>query len=153
MVLDAGTLGAKYMMLALMAQPDVEGQDRGQFQDALVRNIRPIASYGKEQGITVSVEDTLEFYQNLKERVVYVHLKDMEYTDQPEGTDPTSDGCYIRTAIHGKGVIDFQSVLNALYKDGYDGWLMIEYAGNENHRENIRAAQRFLDFRYSAGVC
>ena len=120
-VLDAGALGAKYMMLALMAQPDAEGQDRGQLQDALVRNIRPIAFYGKEHGITVSVEDTLGFYQNLKGRVVYVHLKDMEYTDQPDGADPALDGRYIRTVPHGKGVVDFQPILNTLRKDGYDG--------------------------------
>lgn len=183
-ILDAKALGADYVMLALMAQPDAEDHGTEELRDALIRNIRPIAAFGAENGVTVSVEDTpdirlplcdsadirpildaipalsltydtgnmllkgedtLAFYRALKDRVVYVHLKDMEYAGQSDNADPTIDRRWIRTALHGQGVLDFGSILRELRAGGYDGWLMLEYAGSENHAANIRAAKEMMD--------
>ncbi len=55
---DAASLGADNLMLALMAQEDVAEHSQEELAHALVRNILPIAAYGKEKGILVSVEDT-----------------------------------------------------------------------------------------------
>ena len=183
-ILTAKALGAGYVMLALMAQPGAEQHSAEELRKALIRNIQPIAGFGAENGVTVSVEDTpdirlplcdsgdirlildaipdlsltydtgnmllrnedsLSFYRVLKDRVVYVHLKDMEYSDMADGADPTADGRHIRTAIHGNGVLDFPSILRELKADGYEGWLMLEYAGHENHSDNIRAAKEMID--------
>lgn len=51
-------LGTKNVMLALMAQPDAKEYSDQQKQDALISCIKPIARFGAEHGITVSVEDT-----------------------------------------------------------------------------------------------
>ncbi len=55
---DAVSLGADNLMLALMAQEDVSEHSREELTKALIRNIQPIAEYGSEKGIRVSVEDT-----------------------------------------------------------------------------------------------
>ncbi|MCD8232276.1 MAG: sugar phosphate isomerase/epimerase [Clostridiales bacterium] len=55
---DAVSLGADNLMLALMAQEDVSEHSREELTKALIQNIRPIAVYGSEKGIRVSVEDT-----------------------------------------------------------------------------------------------
>ena len=89
-------------------------------------------------------EDPLHFYDALKDRIVYVHLKDMEYCEKNEG-DLTADGRSVKAVLHGRGMIDFKSVLKALKENGYDGILMLEYAGTDNHAENISAAVRYID--------
>ena len=183
-ILDAKALGASYIMLALMAQPDVEKYSSEELRQALICNIRPIAEYGKAKGITVSVEDTpdirlplcssaeighildavpelsltydtgnmllknedsVSFYNKLKERVVYVHLKDMEYTTSTEGSNPTIDGRHMSATLHGQGVLNFGEILASLKKGRYDGFLMLEYTGMEKHAENIRAAKGYID--------
>lgn len=55
---DACALEADNVMLALMAQENVEQYREEELRNALIRNIAPIAEYGKERGIKVSVEDT-----------------------------------------------------------------------------------------------
>lgn len=55
---DACDLGSDNVMLALMAQEDVEQYSEEELRNSLVRNIAPIAEYGKKRGIKVSVEDT-----------------------------------------------------------------------------------------------
>jgi sugar phosphate isomerase/epimerase len=183
-IIAAKELGAKHVMLGLMAQPDAEQHSNEELRESLMRNIRPIAVFGKEQDISVSVEDTPEirlplsnsgdlktvldsipelsltfdtgnmihggddpehFYQELKGHISYVHLKDMEYTEDYSAGELTADGRFITAAIHGKGIIDFENILRELRQDGYDGWLMLEYVGHENHEENIKAALRYID--------
>lgn len=183
-ILEAKYLGAEYVMLALMAQENAEEHSSAELTSALITNIRPIAEFGKEQSITVSIEDTpdirlplsgsneirplldaipelsltydtgnmifrnedpVHFYDALRDRVAYVHIKDMEYTESSEGADITEDGRYVRTALHGHGVIDFKSIITALHSGGYDGWLMLEYAGHADHRDNIIAAKEYID--------
>ena len=183
-ILAAKALGAKYVMLALMAQPEAEQHSMSDLQESLIRNLQPIAAFGKQNGITISVEDTpdirlplcdsndirplldavhdlsltydtgnmilknedtLSFYRTLNDRVVYVHLKDMAYTESREGSDPASDGRRVCTVLPGTGVIDFPSVLRELKQNGYNGWLMLEYAEHENHERNIKAAKETID--------
>lgn len=183
-ILTAKELGASYMMLGLIAHPGADKQSDDELRNSIIRNIRPIAEFGKEQGVTVSVEDTpvislplscsddvkkvldnipelsltfdtgnmihagddpLHFYEVLKDRIAYVHIKDIVYTDDPTDGDETCDGRYIVATIHGKGVIDLDSIIKTLRDDGYDGWLMLEYVGHENHRENISDAKKWLD--------
>jgi len=55
---DAAALGTDNLMLALMAQEDAAEYSREELTAALIRTIRPIAEYGKQVGVMVSVEDT-----------------------------------------------------------------------------------------------
>lgn len=57
-VQDAIDLGTENMMLALMVQPDAEKYSYEEKQGALIACIKPIARFGAEHGIAVSVEDT-----------------------------------------------------------------------------------------------
>ena len=181
--LNAKQLGAKNMMLAMMAQPDVKDYTRNQLQEALIRNIRPIAVFGSEIGVKVSVEntphailpvcdsndileliqavpelsltydtgnmvvkleDSLTSYHRCKQFVSHIHLKDMVYTAD-ENSDLTTDGRKIKAAPHGQGMIDFPSILSALNADNYQGFLVIEYVGSENHFAQIRKAKQYFD--------
>jgi L-ribulose-5-phosphate 3-epimerase len=183
-ILDAKALGAGYVMLALMAQPDIEKHSAEKLREALIGNIRPIAEFGKEQGITVSVEDTpdirlplcdsadlalvleaipelaltydtgnmlfknertLDFYRKLKERVVYVHLKDVDYTNSSDEADRATDGRFIKAVLHTQGVMDFPAIVRELMDNSYDGWLMLEYVGKNHHAEHICAAKKAVE--------
>lgn len=51
-------LGAKLLMLALMAHPGIENDSADAIHAALIRHLGPIAAYAKEQGIHLAVENT-----------------------------------------------------------------------------------------------
>ena len=162
-VQDAISLGTKNMMLALMAQPDAEIYSYAQKQNALISCMKPVARFGAEHGISVSVEDTpnvsvhltydtgnmllkgedsLSFYRHFKNRVSHVHLKDMTYA---ECGDSTVDGRKMTAAPHGEGMIDFPNILKELRTDCYEGYLVIEYVGSGDHFTNIKKAKGYLD--------
>ncbi|OUS72172.1 xylose isomerase [Paenibacillus sp. MY03] len=63
-----------------------------------------------------------------KERVAYVHLKDLapkeassQATTMSMGNEALTDFCEL-----GTGVIDFPPIIDALNEIGYDGWLTVE---------------------------
>lgn len=90
----------------------------------------------------LSGEDSLTYYRTFKHRVSHVHLKDMRYADDG---DLTWDGKKMTAAMHGSGLLDFPSIINALKENGYDGYLVIEYVGSGDHFANIKRAKDYLD--------
>ena len=73
----------------------------------------------------VSMEDPLATYELLKDKVVAVHFKDLEYTEEKtEMMDPM--GRYLKRADLGEGIIDFRKHLEVLKRDGYQGFITLE---------------------------
>lgn len=62
-VLKAFELKTDDMMLAVSGHPGIETSSRETLCQALVHNITPIALYGKEHGIRISVEDTPDIFE------------------------------------------------------------------------------------------
>ena len=76
-------------------------------------------------------EETLESYEALKDRIIYVHLKDVAL----EPMDPvkplvehTKDGQLMRGVVWGEGVIPVKKVASRLLQDGFTGPFALEYA-------------------------
>jgi len=65
-----------------------------------------------------------------------VHLKDFylrpSYANMGEGWFKTAGGNYLRGAITGYGDIDMREVLRIIKHSGYDGYLSIEFEGQED---------------------
>jgi len=94
-------------------------------------------------------QSSLEFYRNVKDAVVHVHIKDGRY-------DP-ADGSEVYT-FPGQGAGEVPEVLAELFADGYDGGLSIEphmavvyhdptvSAGEEQRRGNyVEYGRRLMD--------
>ena len=76
-------------------------------------------------------DETLEAYEALKDRIVYVHLKDVALEPMdPEKplVEHTKDGQYMRGVVWGEGVIPVKEVASRLLRDGYSGPFALEYA-------------------------
>lgn len=73
----------------------------------------------------VAMEDPIATYELLKDRVVHVHFKDLEYTDEKtEMMNPV--GQFLARAVLDEGEIDFKKHLEVLKRDGYEGYITIE---------------------------
>lgn len=93
-------------------------------------------------------EDPVAFYEKVKDYVVHVHLKDIEYPENATTGDIDCDGRRIWNAQHGQGVVDFATLLPALKRDGFDGYTTVEYgphAGTKDHFEKMAESIRYLE--------
>lgn len=87
----------------------------------------------------VEGEEPLAYYQRFKDRIGYCHLKDVRITDGTEKEmfgDTLCDGRKMITTYHGKGIIDFKSIIKCLEEDRYQGYLSVEYA-KDGEEENL----------------
>lgn len=92
-------------------------------------------------------DDTLAYYEALKDYIVHVHLKDVALNEAPGSLFPderAADGRRMRCVPFGEGVIPVREVYQRMLSDGYAGRFAIEYtrpkAGActaEEHRINL----------------
>lgn len=71
-------------------------------------------------------DDPLEFYEQLKDRICHVHLKDVCKTEQ-RSLDVCWDGMYIRCCPWGEGIVPVREIVKRLERDSYTGSCAIEY--------------------------
>ena len=93
-------------------------------------------------------EDPMAFYEALKGYVAHVHLKDIEYPEPSAAGDVDCDGRRIRNAQHGEGVVDFAALLPSLKRDGFGGYVTVEYGpheGTKDHFEKMAESIRYLE--------
>ena len=74
-------------------------------------------------------EDPVAFYKACREHIVHVHFKDCRWYDKTN-TDGTAHRDFSNELI-GEGDINFAACLKAMVKDGYTGYVDIEYEGNK----------------------
>jgi sugar phosphate isomerase/epimerase len=76
-----------------------------------------------------SCEEIVPYYEHFADRIAHVHLKDMavEETKPEQYSNPGTDGRFYLNAPHGTGIVDFDALLEAFKKHGYDGTLAIEF--------------------------
>lgn len=92
-------------------------------------------------------DDTLAYYEALKEYIVHVHLKDVALSEAPRSLFPderAADGRRMRCVPFGEGVIPVKEIYHRMLADGYTGHFAIEYARpklelctTEEHRQNL----------------
>lgn len=74
--------------------------------------------------------DSAELIRKYRDRVRYVHLKDLG----DEGFLPL-----------GRGGMDFGGILGALGKIGFDGWITVELDAYDDPKEGAEISKKFLD--------
>ena len=84
--------------------------------------------------------DELAIYEQLKDRIVRVHLKDVVVGSFENG-EACVDGQMIRCVTTGSGIIPIKELIHRLQRDGYDGTLCVEYSAppqliGAQHTEN-----------------
>lgn len=91
-------------------------------------------------------EDTVESYRRTAEHVVHVHFKDWSIRDtEAPGYRPMLSGQYFQAALIGEGDIDQPACLAVLKEAGYDGYVNLEYEGNDYPPdEAVRRATAYL---------
>lgn len=95
----------------------------------------------------------LEAYTQLKDRIIYVHLKDVALI-QRRGFLPTperaSDGRIMQCTVWGQGEIPIRSLYEIMLQDGYSGRFAIEYVPpkvkKRNMDDHVRQLRRYLDY-------
>jgi len=74
----------------------------------------------------VEDENPILFYQELKQFICHVHLKDVKYVNDKKMADRTCDGKRFRCCPWGEGVIPISKIVDILRADGYTGTAGIE---------------------------
>lgn len=95
--------------------------------------------------------DELEIYEELKEYIIRVHLKDVAIGNFPNGEECVN-GQKIQAVVTGSGVIQMEKLITKLREDGYDKGLAIEYAkpGDIHGMDNAMAVQPYCAYIRSA---
>jgi len=99
-----------------------------------------------DNGNAAGGEDPAESFRCCAEHVVHAHFKDWNIAAIPkDGYRRMLDGKYYRPALIGEGDINHRACIRAMAEYGYDGYINIEYEGNEyNPYEGVRKAAAYL---------
>ena len=73
----------------------------------------------------VAGEDPMELYETFRDKVAYIHFKDLQFTEK-KANMRDSMGRYLERAVLGEGLLDFPAHLKALKRDGYQGYISLE---------------------------
>jgi len=97
-----------------------------------------------DSGNTLMGEDPAASYARCAPFVAHAHFKDWYLTDAGQGRQGL-DGRYYGSALIGEGIVDHRAVLTAMKQAGYDGFINIEYEGNEyTPADGVRKAVAYL---------
>ncbi|MCL6457444.1 MAG: sugar phosphate isomerase/epimerase [Gorillibacterium sp.] len=89
-------------------------------------------------------EEPSEAVEKLKQHIAHVHLKDFAKVDETyEGTIYTAlSGQRYAGYAPGDGSVDLPYIMRQLKDNGYEGWLSVEYEGDEEQKQgSIRSIQ------------
>lgn len=99
-----------------------------------------------DNGNAASGEDPVESLNLCKDDIVHAHFKDWYVQDQPgEGYLEVLNGKYFKPALIGQGDMPTLKCWNALKQSGYNGYVNIEYEGDDIPADKaIKLAMDFL---------
>lgn len=79
---------------------------------------------------------------------IYIHAKDFYYVDksepQPQGYFDTRAGNHICGSVLGDGVVPVKECIDIIKAAGYDGWVTVEYEGQESPLTGVKKGLEFL---------
>ena len=105
-------------------------------------NFRSFIDVGNVCGID---EDPIGIVTDNMDICCMFHFKDnylRKYVPDPENWSQTSHGNYVKGSITGYGDLDLPRIVSIIKKNGFDGFVSIEFEGRE---ESLFAAKRSLD--------
>lgn len=93
----------------------------------------------------VGLEDPVATYEKFRDRVETVHFKEYGYVEKGERPHVCRDGKKVDNVPFGEGIIDFQTHLKMLKRDGYDGYIALEgTVAAENCIQGVKGAVSFF---------
>lgn len=86
----------------------------------------PDLTYSHDTGnMLPALEDPVEALEALKDRTVFVHMKDLEFANRPGAYDDVC-GRKLALAVYGTGLVDFKAVMKSLKNMNYQGFITLE---------------------------
>ncbi|HAS38149.1 MAG TPA: sugar phosphate isomerase/epimerase, partial [Ruminococcaceae bacterium] len=80
--------------------------------------------------------------------IVYAHVKDFYYADKsvptPDGYFDTRDGNHLCGSVLGDGIVPVKKCVDLIKESGYDGWITLEYEGQESPLTAVPKGFEFL---------
>jgi sugar phosphate isomerase/epimerase len=93
----------------------------------------PELTYTHDTGnMLPSLEDSVEGIEAFKDRLVFVHMKDLNYSDH-RGLFLDACGRELELAVYGTGLVDFKANLKSLKDMGYQGYITMESRSTNPH--------------------
>lgn len=102
-------------------------------------------------------DDPIECYEELKEYICHVHVKDVELKkpslrDKIFHSERAKNGMSMKCCLSGTGVIPLKELLNRLERDGYSGKYALEYsrpekfpAYKQDHALRLKEHMKFFE--------
>ncbi len=92
-------------------------------------------------------DDPIEFYQEFKQYIHKVHLKDVKYVEN--SIDECADGRFIAGCPWGEGIIPVNEIMKLLNSDGFISPATIEYCSNgtktfDEHSEQLKKFMEYI---------
>lgn len=80
--------------------------------------------------------------------IVYAHVKDFYFADKtfaaPDGYFDTRDGNHLCGSVLGDGIVPVEKCVELIKNVGYDGWVTLEYEGQESPLTAVPKGYNFL---------
>ncbi|NQD65646.1 sugar phosphate isomerase/epimerase [Bacillus haikouensis] len=91
-------------------------------------------------------EEPQHAFDRLKSDIVHVHFKDFREKDAAEELKgfKSTQGVELIGTVPGDGQVDLAYIVEGLKEEGYQGWLSIEYEGQDDAKESNEEAVRRL---------
>lgn len=109
----------------------------------------PCLGYIFDSGtLLVAEQESKDYISALKDRLVYVHLKDMRETDDVTVfAFPSVSGKRLVNAPTGLGLVDVKTVLQQLKEAGYTGRISVEFCPDDDLplSDSIRRSKKYLE--------
>lgn len=117
--------------------------------DDFLEGVREIPSLRLtfDSGNAATGEDPAESFARCAQYAVHAHFKDWRLAEPGQGMLGL-DGRRYQAALIGEGILDHRAVLKAMRAGGYQGYIDIEYEGDEYTAEV--AVRRALDYLQAA---
>ncbi|MCM1123052.1 MAG: sugar phosphate isomerase/epimerase [Eubacterium sp.] len=93
-------------------------------------------------------EDPAEYYEAFRDRVGYIHMKDMQ--EAPAGAmmaEYATDGRAMTSAPSGTGMIDFANVCRLVKDSGYEGYVTVEFRVDDDgdYRKSLVRCREYFE--------
>ena len=111
-----------------------------------VKKVVPSLKLTFDNGNAFTGEDPIESLKRCAADIAHVHLKDWLRSETAlGGYRQMRDGFYYKPALIGEGVVDSRATVKALEEVGYDGFVNIEYEGDDvPAHEGVRRVLEYL---------
>lgn len=99
----------------------------GRFLNEVDRDVGVVLDFGNHYNVDEGMDG---FFNAFRDRVCHVHVKDVEYVDQPSRPGnwiKTLHGKFFRVVPMGQGIIDHEKYIRQLEASGYTGCYSLEF--------------------------